>query len=103
MEALKTITSYIFLFIKKSKVYAFVLSFFAIMLFFAGDYTILDQIKYKNELSSKLAEIEQYKREIEECDRTIENIEKNNEELEKYAREVYYMKKENEDIFLIEE
>ncbi len=103
MEALKTITSYIYLFYKKFRVYALILTMFVIVYFFTGDYTVFDQIKYKNEVSNKLSEIELYKKEIEECDRTIENLERNNEELEKYAREVYYMKKKNEDIFLIEE
>lgn len=103
MNVLKTISYYIYLFYKKFRVYALFLTLFAISYFFTGDYTIFDQIKYKNEVSNKLAEIEQYKKEIEECDKTIENLERNNEELERYAREVYFMKKENEDIFLIEE
>lgn len=42
-----------------------------------------------------------YKKEIDEDKRFIEKM-KDSDEVEKYAREKYYLKKENEDIFIIE-
>ena len=42
-----------------------------------------------------------YKEEIKKDQQNIKQL-KNPEQTEKYAREKYYMKKENEDIYLIE-
>ena len=42
-----------------------------------------------------------YKKEIDEDKQFIEKM-KDSDEVEKYAREKYYLKKENEDIFIIE-
>lgn len=58
-----------------------------------------------NELNDEINTLEEnkefYKNEIEHDKAFIEKMKDSNEQ-EKFAREKYYMKKENEDIFIIE-
>ena len=59
----------------------------------------------RNELNNDIKALEDekdfYKREIEKDNKAIKNL-KTDEGLEKFAREEYYMKRENEDIYIIE-
>lgn len=48
-------------------------------------------------------EIEYYNRSIEQNIRDLDELRTNTEALEKYAREHYFMKNDNEDIFIIVE
>jgi cell division protein FtsB len=45
---------------------------------------------------------EYYKKEIETAKQELADIQNNNEALEKFAREKYLMKKDGEDVFIIE-
>lgn len=58
-----------------------------------------------NELNSEVEALENeknyYKREIEKDKKAIKKL-STKEGMEKFARETYYMKKENEEIFIIE-
>jgi len=58
-----------------------------------------------NELNSDIKDLENekeyYKREIEKDDKAIKKL-STEEGLEKFAREEYYMKRDNEEIFIIE-
>lgn len=59
------------------------------------------QLSYKlNELKSQKA---YFTNEIDEVDKLKEELFSTNEKKEKFAREKYFMKKENEDIFIIVE
>ena len=49
------------------------------------------------------SEIEQYKEEYKEATRKLEDLERSREGIEKIARERYFMKKDNEDIFVFED
>jgi cell division protein FtsB len=53
-----------------------------------------------NKLESEVA---YYENEIELCKRQSEELQSNNQNLEKFAREVYMMKKPNEDIYIVNE
>lgn len=54
-----------------------------------------------NDIEALEAEKEYYKKEIEKDNKAIKKL-STKEGLEKFAREEYYMKRENEDIFIIE-
>lgn len=58
-------------------------------------------------LNSRISDLEElcdeYSRKISADSASISEIKKSNLNLEKYARERYYMKKDNEDIFIIVE
>ncbi len=54
----------------------------------------------QRELDGLYQEIEEYKQKIEEDKRLLQQIQ-DPDFLEKFAREEYFMKKENEDIFIV--
>jgi cell division protein FtsB len=70
------------------------------MLFFdANSWFIHNELN--NDIEALETEKEYYKREIEKDKKAIKKI-STEEGLEKFAREEYYMKRENEEIFIIE-
>lgn len=81
--------------------YIWVLLFFVCWILFLDNYSYLDH----RILNRQILELENnksyYQKEIEKDCLEIKRL-KNPEYIEKYAREKYYMKKDNEDIFLIE-
>lgn len=82
-------------------VYVLVLTAFVIwMLFFDANSFLIHR-----ELNQEIKKLEKQKEFLQgeiEKDKTILQKLSSKEELEKFAREKYYMKKENEEIFLIE-
>ncbi|MEM8506315.1 MAG: septum formation initiator family protein [Bacteroidota bacterium] len=81
--------------------YILVLTIFVIWMAFFDTNSLL----IHNELQQEIDKLEQQreflKREIDHDKKLLEQLE-DPKELEKYAREKYYMKKEDEEIFLIE-
>lgn len=77
------------------------------MLFFIAWMLFLDNYSYLNhrELNEQIDELEDNKQYyLEEIRKDQENIKllKNPDQVEKYAREKYYMKRDSEDIYIIE-
>ncbi|MEA4979116.1 MAG: septum formation initiator family protein [Petrimonas sp.] len=72
------------------------------MLFFFSDSSLLKRIKYENEIRDLKAQIEYYRNQTDTDMAKLNELQSNLENLEKYARENYLMKKENEEIFVIE-
>ncbi len=64
---------------------------------------LIRRFTHKREISHLKSEIERYRKQYEEDSKTLKEITTNREELEKVAREKYFMKKENEDVFIFEE
>ncbi|MDP2088309.1 MAG: septum formation initiator family protein [Flavobacteriaceae bacterium] len=81
--------------------------YFLIALGFAVWMLFFDQNSYEthrvlnNEIEKLESSEEFYSKEIQQDKKVIEDL-KNSKKLEKFAREEYKMKKENEDLFLIE-
>ena len=74
-----------------------------IWLLFFDNNNFIQQVKFSKELNKLEKEREYYIREIEKDSIMKKELEENPEALERFAREQYYMKKENEDIFIIEQ
>jgi cell division protein FtsB len=70
------------------------------MVFF-DENSFLNHREFDKEIDKLNREKEYYQSEIEQDKELIEKL-KNEEDLEKFAREEYKMKKENEEIYLIE-
>lgn len=72
------------------------------MLFFDAN-----NLFYQFKLSHKLSELEDeksyYNNEIDEVNELKEELFSTDEKKEKFAREKYYMKKDNEDVFIVVE
>lgn len=64
---------------------------------------LIRRFAHKREISQLKSEIERYRKQYEEDSKTLKEITSNREALEKVAREKYFMKKENEDIYIFEE
>ncbi|MBT8318429.1 MAG: septum formation initiator family protein [Lutibacter sp.] len=75
--------------------------FFIVWMFFFDENSFLNHLEFDKEINKLNAEKEYYQKEINQDKELIEKL-KNKEELEKFAREEYHMKKENEEIYLIE-
>ena len=76
--------------------------FFAVI-FFIGDSNLYNRYKYDEKINSLESEINRYKKEIEQDKQKIQELQTDKVGLEQFAREEYLMKKEDEDIFIIEE
>lgn len=81
--------------------YTFVLLIFFVYLTFFDDHNLIK--RYKTSLEIKKLEIEYqfYQDEINKNKDYIRNIREDSVFLEKFAREKYYMKKDNEDVFIL--
>lgn len=75
--------------------------FFVIWLFFFDTYAFFDHLKINGEIQKLEENRDYYKDEILKDEQTIKKLHRM-EEVEKYAREKYYMKRENEDIYIID-
>ena len=81
--------------------YIVVLLFFVIWMLFLDNYSYLEHRVLNHEIEEIEDNIDYYKAEIKKDSASIKQL-KNNDRVEKFAREKYYMKRENEDIYIIE-
>ena len=72
-----------------------------VILFFFSDSSVPKRLKQESEIKNIKAQIELYDKQIEENKEKLNELQSNKDDLEKFARENYYMKKENEEIFII--
>lgn len=73
-----------------------------VALFLFSDSSIPKRLKYEAEIRSLESQIESYRKQSEIDREKLDELQSNTEDLEKFARENYLMKKENEEIFIIE-
>lgn len=81
--------------------YVLVLAIFIIWMLFLDNYSYLEHRVLNNQIDELDDNIDYYKTEIKKDSIRIKKL-KNSDQIEKYAREKYYMKRENEDIYIIE-
>ncbi|WP_396208959.1 septum formation initiator family protein [Flavobacterium sp.] len=81
--------------------YILVLIFFVIWMLFLDNYSYLEHRVLNQEIDEIEDNIDYYKAEIKKDSASIKHL-KNDDRVEKFAREKYYMKRENEDIYIIE-
>ena len=102
MNLLKSFYQYIPNWLKNK--YAISIYVFLIWIMFFDTNTILSQIKMKRQIANMKAKQSYYQEQIKVVDKDLEGLQKENTaSLEKFARENYYMKKNNEDVFVIME
>lgn len=76
---------------------------FLLIIVFLDENNLMQRAKYRQEITELKSEIEKYRTRYEEDTRMLQELMENPEALEKIAREKYFMKKPDEDIFIIEE
>ncbi len=74
---------------------------FVVWLIFFDQESLIDQYRLSNTLKNLENQKTYYQDEIERNEKTIYELENDSTKLEKFAREKYYMKKDNEEIFVI--
>ncbi len=76
------------------------LAFLVWLAFFDND-SILEQIKLSNKINDLKQEKSFYKTEIQKNKSALNALKYDTTQLEKYAREKYFMKKDNEDVYVV--
>ena len=84
-----------------SNKYVWVLLFFSTWMIFLDNYSYFDHRILDNQIDELEDNAIYYQQEIRKDKEKIKQL-KNPEQIEKYAREKYYMKKNSEDIYIIE-
>jgi len=85
-----------------SNKYVIALAIFAVVILFTDHNNLFEQWDRKQELKELQAKKAYYQQEIEKTKRKLANLSNNAAALEKFAREKFYMKKDNEDLFVID-
>lgn len=75
---------------------------FGVWLFFFDKNDIPSQMSRRKELKELTTKVSYYKEQIKLTEEELKNLQNDPATLEKYAREKYFMKKDNEEIFIIE-
>lgn len=83
--------------------YVLTLLGFLLWMFLLDSNDLISQMKLRNKLSNLQEEKEYYLEKIEEVKKDREELMSNTELLEKFAREKYLMRKQTEDLYVIEE
>ncbi len=96
MKRLKTILG---LFRNK---YLLALGAFAFVMLFFDENNIFVQLDREEQLRDMQAKKQFYENEIATTQKELSELQSNPDALEKYARENFYMKRSNEDVFIVE-
>lgn len=83
--------------------YVLVLLAAAVWMTFFDKYSAISQFKMRDNIAKLQADKEMYQMEILDSDYEISKIKTDKNEVERYAREHYWLKKDNEDVFIIVE
>lgn len=80
--------------------YFLVISFFVVWIFFFDQNNLIDRIKSLNKIKNQKKEKKYYEDKIQADKQRLNELRTDRENLEKFAREQYYMKRKDEDIFV---
>jgi cell division protein DivIC len=83
--------------------YILSITFFIVWMLFFDQKDFFSTLERRNELRELKHKNEYYLKEIEKSKKELIDIQSNSAALEKFAREYYMLKKDNEDIFIVEE
>ena len=86
-----------------SNKYFLVTAFMLVILTFFDRFSLIRRMEDEQELHRLQAERDYYKEKTEEVTKQKEELFSDSKKLEKFARERYYMKKDNEDVFIVEQ
>lgn len=76
---------------------------FIVWMLFFDQNNVVERLRAYAEYRQLLSDKDYYQKKIEDDTQKLDELRTNNENLEKFAREQYLMKKDNEDIFIVEE
>ncbi len=89
-------------FVRRNKYYI-TLGTFLLIIGVLDENSLIQRISHRAEIHQLKSEIERYRKQFNRDSELLKEITSNEEALEKVAREKYFMKKENEDIYVFED
>ena len=89
-------------FIRRNK-YMITLGTFLLIIGLLDENSLVQRASHRAEIHQLKTEIARYREQYEQDSKLLKEITSNPEALEKVAREKYFMKKENEDIYVFED
>ncbi len=99
MEAFKKLYAKLKPYVNK---YVIAVTVIVVFIVFLDQNSVMRRLKLEREIASLKKEIRHYEHLRDQSSARLESLKAGKAELERVAREEYLMKKENEDIFLIE-
>jgi cell division protein FtsB len=81
--------------------YVIALTAFIVLMLFIDHNDIFVQLDRRKQLDALLSSKQFYEKQIEETRKNLSDLQNNPAALEKYAREKFYLKKDNEDLFIV--
>lgn len=84
----------------KNKYFLASLAFIVWMVFFDRN-DMASQLDYRSKVNKLEEEKDFYTKEIAKAEKDLEELTTNPDRLEKFARERYYMRRENEDVYVV--
>ncbi|WP_425882929.1 FtsB family cell division protein [Parabacteroides sp. ASD2025] len=88
-------------YLSKINAYWLVTIVFFALTFVMGDSSLYKRYTYDEKIRSLEKEIKHYQNEIEVNSKKLNDLHTDKEGLERFAREEYFMKKSNEDVYII--
>ena len=88
-------------YLSKINAYWLVTIVFFALTFVMGDSSLYKRYTYDEKIRSLEKEIKHYQKEIEVNSKKLNDLHTDKEGLERFAREEYFMKKPNEDVYII--
>ncbi|MBR0046143.1 MAG: septum formation initiator family protein [Bacteroidaceae bacterium] len=83
--------------------YVLALAVFVGVIGFVGESSIMNRIGQQQEISNLKSEIDEYNRKFEQDKKTLDALKHDPEAVKEVARSRYFMKTDNEDIFIVED
>ena len=96
---MKRIWDWAFPFLRNKYVLTIVL--FVVWVAFFDQNNLVDRFSNIKKLNQLKKEKEYYEKKIVEDQQRLKELKSDNDDLEKFARETYYMKKDNEDVYVV--
>ena len=90
-------------YLAKINAYWLVIIVFLVLTLTLGDSSLYKRYTYDQKIRSWEKEIKHYQKEIEINSKKLNDLHTDKEGLERFAREEYFMKKPNEDVFIIKD
>lgn len=85
-----------------SNKYIIAITVFAVLMLFVDRNNLFEQMQRRQQLNELLASKKFYQDEIDQTRKNLNDLKDNPAALEKFARENYLMKKDNEDLFIVD-
>lgn len=89
-------------FYRRTRVFRVVAALFVVFMLFFDENSVLQNFRYSLKIMELNKEIDSYRKIIDESKRKLGELNSDPESLEKFAREQLLMKKDNEDVYLID-